>query len=348
MNRCDDLRRMVNRSVVVLYRVFAISSLYTVLAGVLVYALLMGFYAVNRSWIAPIILSPADRDSLELVQKLVTSTATLEDLRIDLERQQRNLAEMRTHKAQLRALQPALARAIARERAHDRATAPDLVTAWQQKRAANVKTLALDREVSGLESTIDRELTAGLITKGDAALWKAQLNQSHMTFVDSNVGEVLLRDNVMQKKNLGTPVLEILDKQAELASQIAQLDISISLAETQAQTESSQIDRLSKAISTATATPYYLTMTGSSVPLALVPYDNQAELNPGAAIYDCYLNMIVCRQVGTVRQVFAGEQHATHPIFRTDLRGVLIGLELENPDSAKAKVLFLDHKPLGF
>jgi flagellar biosynthesis chaperone FliJ len=346
MNRCDDFRRMANRSVVVTYRVFAITSLYSVLAGVLVYALLMGFYAVNRSWIAPVILSPSDRESLELTQKLVTSTATLEDLRLDLDRQQKNLAEMRTHKAQLQALQPALAAAIARERAHDRANGPELETVWQQKRAANLRTLTLDQQVSGLESTIDQELAAGLITKSDAALGKAQLNQTHMALVDSKVGEVLLRDSVLQKNNTGTQVLEILDKQAELASQIAQLDISIGVAETQVQTESMQIERLSKAIATAADNPYYLTATGSSVPLALVPYDNQSELTAGVPVFDCYLNMLVCRRVGTVKQVFAGEQHATHPIFRTDLRGFLIQLQLEDPDSAKSKVLFLGHKPL--
>ena len=348
MNHCDDFRRMLNRSVVVLYRVFAITSLYSVLAGVLVYALLMGFYAVNRSWIAPVNLSPADRDSLELVLRLVTSTATLEDLRLDLERQQKSLAEMQTHQAQLQALEPKLAAAIAREQSHDRATGPELATVWQQKREANLKTVSLDQQVSQVESSIDQELAAGLVTKSDAALWKAQLNQTHISFMDSKIGEVLLKDNVMQKNNTGTPVLDVLDKQAELASQIAQLDIAIDVAETQVQTETMQIERLSKAIATAAQTPYYLTMTGGSVSLALVPYDNQAELTAGVPIFDCYLNMMVCRQVGTVKQVFAGEQHATHPIFRTDLRGFLIQLELQNPDSAKSKVLFLDHKPLLF
>jgi hypothetical protein len=56
--------------------------------------------------------------------------------------------------------------------------------------------------------------------------------------------------------------------------------------------------------------------------------------------------MLACREVGRVKKVFTGEQHGTHPIFRTDLRGFLIQLDLQNPESAKSKVLFLNRKTL--
>ncbi len=46
--------------VITLYRIFAIIVLYLVLAGIVTYAFVMGFYAVNSSWAAPVILSAAD------------------------------------------------------------------------------------------------------------------------------------------------------------------------------------------------------------------------------------------------------------------------------------------------
>ena len=68
----------------------------------------------------------------------------------------------------------------------------------------------------------------------------------------------------------------------------------------------------------------------------------------GSAVYDCYLNMISCRKVGTVKQIFAGEEHAIHPIFRTDIRGFLIQMQLDHSESAKSKTVFLNRKPLFF
>jgi hypothetical protein len=86
-------------------------------------------------------------------------------------------------------------------------------------------------------------------------------------------------------------------------------------------------------------------MQGGRTNVAMVPYENQAVAKQGAPVYDCYLSFIGCRRVGTVTAVFFGEQHGIHPIFRTDLRGFTVQLELTNPDSAKSKTLFLGRKP---
>jgi hypothetical protein len=56
--------------------------------------------------------------------------------------------------------------------------------------------------------------------------------------------------------------------------------------------------------------------------------------------------MIVCRRVGTVSQIFPGEETAIHPIFKTNIRGFLMQMNLDHPDSAKSKTVFLGRKPL--
>jgi len=58
--------------------------------------------------------------------------------------------------------------------------------------------------------------------------------------------------------------------------------------------------------------------------------------------------MVVCKRVGAVKQVFSGEEHATHPIFKTDIRGFLVQMQLDHPESAKSKTVFLNRKPLFF
>jgi predicted nucleic acid-binding Zn-ribbon protein len=309
----------------------------------------MGFYAVNSTWAAPIILSAADEKSLDFRDKLVISQQTIEDLKVDTKKLESGVAEMKKHRGALLELEPKLGAAIVRERTHNRATGPELATLDQQKRADNVKTQKVLTQLEEVEANINKDLTAGLITKGDAATQIAALNTAQGAYTDSRIAEILLTDSVLDKTTTGTNSLDVLEKQAELRSEVAQLDVAINVAEKQLHEETRQIDRLRQAIVTAKQSPYYLNASGQkTLYFAFVPYDNQANAVAGAAIYDCYLNMIACHKVGTVKQVFTGEEQAIHPIFKTQIRGFLIETELEHADSAKSKTVFLGHKPVLF
>lgn len=343
------IQPMLYKSVVTIYRIFAIVTLYLVLVGVLAYGFVMGFYALNTSWAGPIILSPADDKSLDFTEKLVTTRQTLEDLNVDKKKLEDGVAEMNKHRAALEALEPELQNAIAREKKHNLVAGPQLDALDKQKQADNLKTQAIMAQVKEVEAAIDKDLAAGLITKGDAATQRAALNQAQNSYTDSKIGEILLTDDVLEKNTLDTKSLDVLDKQAELISEIAQLDIAVAVAEKQIYEETKQITSLRQALATAKQTPYYLSVSGgSAVNFAFVPYDNQNSAAIGSAVYDCYLNMVLCRKVGTVRQIFSGEEHAIHPIFRTDIRGFLIQMQLDHPESAKSKTVFLNHKPLFF
>ena len=340
---------LAHRSVLTLYRVFAVAALYAVLAGILCYAFIMGFYAVNNTWAAPVILSASDEKSLDFMQKLVTSRQTIEDLKVDVTRLQSGLAEMTKHRASLTALDPELENAIIRERNHDQLTGPQLSALDAQKQADNIKTQQILTQVHALEATIQKDLAAGLITKGDAASQLAALNQAQDGYTDSKIAEVLLTDSILDKTSVGTKSLDVLEKQAELRSEIAQIDVAINVANKQLQEESRQVDRLRDAITTAKQSPYYLNASGDKrLYFAFVPYDNQFNAKVGTPIYDCYLNMVLCRKVGTVKQVFLGEQQITHPIFKTQIRGLTILMDLSHPNSAKSQTVFLGRKPLLF
>jgi hypothetical protein len=337
------------RLVITLYRVFAITVLYLVLTGILAYAFVMGFYAVNSSWAAPVILSAADEKSLDFREKLVTSQQTIEDLKVDANKLQSGLSEMKKHRGALLELEPELQRAIARERAHNRAKGQELAALDQQKQADNLKTQKVLAELKGVESNIRRDLASGLITQGDAATQLAALNTAQGAYTDSRIAENLLTDSVLDKTTTGTNSLDVLEKQAELRSEVAQLDVAISVADKQIQEESQQIDRLRQAIRTAKQSPYYLNAAGGkTLYFAFVPYENQANAVVGGPIYDCYLNMIACRKVGMVKQIFTGEEQAIHPIFKTQIRGFLIQMSLDQPESAKSKTVFLGRKPVLF
>ncbi len=345
----QTLQSLHYKLILTLYRVFAIAVLYLVLIGILAYAWVMGFYAVNSSWAAPVILSAADEKSLDFREKLVTSQQTIEDLKVDTNKLNSGVAEMKKHRAALLALEPQLQTAIAREQTHNLTAGPELATLDRQKLADNQKTQTVLAQLNQVESNINKDLASGLITQGDAATQLAALNQAKGAYTDSKIAEVLLTDSVLDKTTTGTSSLNVLVKQAELRSEVAQLDVAINVAEKQLQEESRQIDRLREAIGTAKQNPYYLNAAGGqTLYFAFVPYDNQAHAVAGSSVYDCYLNMIACRKVGTVKQIFPGEEQAIHPIFKTQIRGFLIQMNLDHADSAKSKTVFLGSKPVLF
>ncbi len=338
-----------HKSVLTVYRIVAILVLYAVLFGILAYAFVMGFYAVNTTWAAPVILSASDEKSLSYLEKLVTSRQTLEDLKVDVVRQENSLGEMKSHRGQLIALDPELQQAIVRERAHDRREGPQLATLEDQKQKDNAKSQAVLAQLQQVQAGIEKDLAAGLITKGDAATQLAAINQAQGAYTDSKIAQVMLSDSVLDKTTTGTKSLDVLEKQAELRSEIAQLDVAMAVAEKQLTEDNRQVDRLRDAIATAKQSPYYLNASGSKrLYFAFVPYDDQANAKVGAPIYDCYLDMVLCRRVGTVKQIFLGEEQITHPIFKTQVRGLMIQMDLSHPNSAKSKTVFLGGKPLLF
>ena len=216
--------------VITLYRVFAIIVLYLVLAGIIIYAFVMGFYAVNSSWAAPVILSAADEKSLDFREKLVTSQQTIEDLKVDTKKLDSGVAEMKKHRAALLGARTRIAgRHCARANAQP-TTGPELATLDRQKTGRQRGTQKVLAELKEVESNINKDLAAGLITQGDAATQLAALNQARGAYTDSKIAEVLLTDSVLDKTTTGTNSLDVLVKQAELRSEVAQLDVAINVA----------------------------------------------------------------------------------------------------------------------
>jgi hypothetical protein len=337
------------RFILATYRIFAIVALYAVLFGVIAYAFIMGFYAVNSTWAAPVILTATDEKSLDFRAKLITSQQTIEDLKVDATKMDAGLKEMRSHRDALLALEPQIQNAIERERQHNRIDGPELTDLDRQKLADDVRTQQVLAQLDGMQANIQKDLATGLITKADAASQLAALNQTATSYTDSRIAEVLLTDTVLDKTTLGSTTLEALERQAELRSEAAQLDVAIQVAEKELTEDNRQITRLHDAIVTAKQSPYYLNASGQTLlNFAFVPYDNQAGATAGSPIFDCYLNMIFCRNVGTVVTRFPGEEQVLHPIFKTQIRGFLIQMDLHHAESAKSRTVFLGGKPLLF
>jgi hypothetical protein len=340
----NKLFQFSHKSVVRVYQWVAVLTLYGVLACVLSYGFTMAFYAVNTSWVAPFIVTPTNDKILELTARIVTSEQALSTLTLDRDRLEGSLGQLKVTKAALDTLAMQFQQAISMEKRGNSSDQPELSDLSLRKRVDNAQTGEMMKEITTVEQQIDKDLLAGLITQGDAAMVKTQLRQSRNSATDDLIGEVLLRGTVRQKQPELTSTVDNLAKEAELRGNIVLLDIQIRSGEEQLSSDKAQIAQLNGAVGTAKNSPYYLATQGK-VKFAFVPYDNQGAVREGATVYDCYLNMIICRQVGAVTQIFKDEERATHPVFKSDVRGVLIQLGLTDADAAKDKVLFVGRKP---
>ena len=342
-----SLKGNMNKSFLFLYRVTAIVVLYGVLLGVGGYLFLQGFYLVNHSWIVPSIVSSSNDAVLQMTSQMVGNKQMLESLTLDRNRLQESLDTMKAQRLELIALDNDLSTAYQRKRQDDVAAGGDLNELIQRKRQDITETRPVMNDVATIEDRIEKDLAAGLITKGDAAIERASLTQLANTYTDNKVAEVLLRDNVRQKTTKDIDTLEILSKQADLKSQIVQAAINISIGEQQLASDQKQIDGLVKAMKQIDQSPLYIAaQSEDDVKFAFVPYDNEQGVEVGDPVYDCYLNMIGCQQVGTIKVMFTDEQKMPHPFFKTEMRGFLVQLDLTNFASAKSKTLFVGHKPL--
>jgi len=92
----------------------------------------------------------------------------------------------------------------------------------------------------------------------------------------------------------------------------------------------------------------YLRALADRASVALVPYDNLARVAPGTPVLGCRVAMVMCREVGRVREILRGEVTFKHPRREKMLRGQMIELELAAPEAAVRDVLFLGGAPLRF
>jgi hypothetical protein len=341
------VRLALGKFVLLLYRLAGIGVLYSVLVLIAGYTVVIGFYAVNSGWIAPFIVTPTTDKILDMTTKLVTSQEVLGSLIVDRDRLEGSLGDLRKTKAQLDQLDRNFRTAIVVQKVDDAQDSPELTALRQKKVQDNANTDKVVTGISEVEASIDKDYAAGLITKADAALAKTQLQATYNMATNGKIEEVLLRDNERQKQPNHTVVLDTLAKQAELEGNLFQINMQISSGEEQLAQDKIQIATLQGAITTAQDSPYFLA-TKADVRFAFVPYDNASGVKVDVPVYGCWLNMVICHKVGTIKHIFKDEEKITHPIFKTDVRGFVVQLDLWDREAAKDKVLFLGHRPLLF
>jgi hypothetical protein len=337
------------RSFIASYRIAAVFSLYGLLAGIVAYAAVMAFYSLNKSWVAPVLISPSNDRILALTAQIVTSQQTLDGLALNTKNLREARAEMIQHRAILRDLDEQLTNAARREKANNLASGTELTRLAVQKDADVRSTQEMLEEIDRSESDVDRNLKAGLVTRSEALAQRTTLAQFRNAYTDARVSDLVLKDNARQKLTTDLSAVDTMSKAVELRSELSQLELNIKSGDYQIANNAVQIENIKKAIRTTQDNPYFVAAQSSApVEMAFLPFDNQGAVTVESPVYDCALSFVWCAKVGTVARVFTEEERATNPVFKTDLRGTFIQLALTEHEAVKSKTLFIGRKPLLF
>lgn len=340
----------IARAVVSTYRLlgFAILSLIVfVLIGYIAQSI---FYYVNSSWIAPIAVTTTDEKVVAVKRELASQIDQRERTVAELKQTDRVIAGHQAFAAEFR-------KAIKGDR-DDRAVALERLRQLSASAAATRSEISktTDAYANGHNDRLKKELEVGLIDRQTALAGKYQLAQiaganlavaERQAEYKARAAELAAQTRALDaivrgEQDTGALSYDVLRikreydaSQLELAKALADRDVLKASIARQDQT----IKDLQQSA--------YMRALGGNVTVALVPYGNLDEARPGTPVYACRLSFVICREVGTVKEVIPGEQSFKHPRRDAQVRGQLVELQLVDKGSSQEDVLFVGGKPLG-
>lgn len=336
------------------YRVLAITFLIGIFLIAMSYAGLVGFFVVSNSWGTPLILSPAQPRVLSFQPQVATLVLNINKQKAELKTALVVKQNILDQLINIDTVAIKIEQAMAAERNRTTAQYSTLDTLVKNKEVNIVQSKKVLDELKVLNEQIDAELSAKLITSDQAAQRRIAAQSAKNAYTDLNVSTEQLAAQSVQLKDYAVTLAGKPKSLTALAptKQLMELDALKSQLKLQLFTSDQSVEIVRKAMAAdnrilqvAMDSPYYRALWAAT-PVLFVPYDNLHRVEPNAPVYDCWLQVIFCHQVGTIDKLFDAEEYAKHPLFKTDLKGRLATLILTDKEAANSNVLFIGSKPL--
>ncbi|CAJ0858365.1 hypothetical protein [Ralstonia flatus] len=346
---------LFQKGIISTYRIVMTSVLIVVMVGILSYLFLMLFYGVDRNWAAPLVLSPTQSKVLAFQPDVAALEASLLKNRVELNTAIRKYQAIEDQVTQLQSLSAQFARAQRFEAKALASVNASLQGVLRQKRMDIDQTRQAVDEARPMLASLDAELSAGLITKDEVARRRMDMRTAQNALTDSQVQTVLLATQASQASAASNTLtqsgaasltaLQSLTSDAQIRIAIAQASVDAGTAKEAIHQLEATVKEGERVLQTAKRSPYYRALT-TSVPVVFVPYDNVSAAKVGAPVFDCMLQVLLCRKVGKVVEVYEAEEYARHPLFKTDIRGKFAEIDFEEREASESSVVFLSFKPL--
>ncbi len=308
-----------------IYRVFGFTFLVSLTAAIVLYAGLMIFFLFNSSWVAPAVLSPTSDRMLQFsaaYQTAIQNQVTLQAL----ESQTKREADLAHDNAQrLRRLQEKFLK-------YNAGTAVLVARRQQDLEDSDQLSTGLD----DYKNEAQQDLKAGLITKAEEIQLLSYIQIFHNEVATGSL-------------NLGTTRMTIANNEVQLLQQLAQTESDEKTKQEAHDAAKKSLALASKLLDNLERSSYRQALNNGAN-LAFVPYENMKAVKPGTPIYDCYLLIAACHQVGVVDKIYEDEQVTEFPIFNIrfsrTIRGVFLSMKMDSPESMGSSLFFAGGKPL--
>lgn len=336
------------------YRWLAICFLTIIFAVAGSYGVLVSFYFVNESWIAPINLSPSQDQVLSFQPQVAALEAQVDKQKVDLAT---TLSTGEIAVDQLKNLNTLISKvdsAIKSESRLQDNIASQAAALAKEKRSDIISTQKAISEARSLLKAVDDELAAKLITSDQAAQRRISLQAAINSATDAHVSAMQLETQAAQMRSGAATLaggsssllaITAVKQLIELKAMQAQLQIQATTAAATAKALQRSLTNAERVLEVARSSPYYRALR-EKITIAFGPYENLKNVRIGDPIYDCYLQIIGCRKVGSVKIIYEAEEHAHHPLFKSDIRGRLIEIDFTDPAASQSMVIFVGRKPL--
>jgi hypothetical protein len=362
-----SFQRWVARLSVSCYRVAGMAVLVFILLGLGSYLALILFYAVNASWVAPQIISPTDEHVLQLNSQLAQGTWLREKLSSDRLELMVRLRDAMRQSAGTKRYQGEFRRSVEQLRSDEGKKLAAIVGVAASYGSAAPQILRTqDEYLSVSQSETERLYQAHLIDNEEYLSRKHQLSTAKLSGLSLQRDgteteqaskaldrEVQSYDQILKAPNGATNVAlsyEVLREKREYDSAVLEQARALDLTgaiQAEIGVVEREIARQDELIEAIRVSPYLRAAKGN-LTVAHLPYGNGGEVGAGVPVYGCALGIVLCHRVGQVTEVLAGEVVGKHPFYSKDLRGVLIQMQIDEPQWARKRVLFLNRAPLFF
>jgi hypothetical protein len=338
------------------YRWLAIVALSAILLGAGGYGVIMLTFIMNSSWIAPVILSKSDPHVAALAGQVFAAKQNYDTMKgqLDSSEQARNL--LQTQHDWLKGIISRYEHSLGDEKNASTQFNGQLQVLVGQRKAINVRSeqvVAANRQVS---ADIDSALKAGLITSVTATQARAGLVTAESALADSKVAAATIDNQISQLSrgaqslgggNSSPEAMQSLAQVSILKQELNETDLKLVQLEADVKVKTKESAELATMLDGMKASPYYMAAYGDKDlrRFAFVPYDNEEAAQVGAPVYSCKAEIVICFKVGRVKALTKDEEHTTHPLFNSQLRGFLAELDLDDSKAAKDEVLFVGHRP---
>jgi hypothetical protein len=344
------IQARANRWIVASYKLVGFAVLTAVVVALVAYLGANVFYWFSTSWVVPTVISPTDERVLQLKSKMAEEATARDRIVADLADADRVIAmhadylenarkalieELADKKSELEQLAE-LGKDLAETRSELHTNSRAYADMSRKRLSAEYDAHLIDREAAVSGALQLSQLAQGNLNVAERAVALGKRRAELMRETEALAG-------LVSKQPSRRHSLEVL----RILQELKRSQLELAKAGDNRQVLQNSLDRYEEIVRTIADSPYLLAVAQRSA-IAFAPYENLPAIKPGTPLYACSYGLLVCRSVGRVAAVLAGEVAVKHPVHNSVLRGQSLQLELTDARAAEQKTLFVGGRPLLF